>query len=299
VKNPAQDSVPLQLFDPRRGDVAFKVAPIRATDYRQPQRNNFFTVLWIQKGRGTFHVDLQSYTFAAPTLLFVTPYQTFFLTADTGIGGKGIQFHANFFCIETYHEEVGCNGVLFNDLYGRPVIGLDDAPAAEFANLIGQMETELQTAGLAHSEILLSYLKVFLIKATRHKIEQQACTAAVPSSRPPAVLDRLTALIEEHYHHAHSPADYATKLHLSPKALGKIVKSQLGKTLTTLIRERILKHAKWQLLHTRKPVKEIAAEAGFDDELYFSRLFKRGTGFSPSAFREFETAIRSGRNLSM
>ncbi|EDY21333.1 transcriptional regulator, AraC family [Chthoniobacter flavus Ellin428] len=299
MKNPAPGPVPLQLFDPRRGDVAFKIAPIRAPDYQQPQRNNFFTVLWVQKGRGTFHVDLQSYAFAAPTLLFVTPYQTFFLAPDSAIGGTSIQFHANFFCIETYHEEVGCNGVLFNDLYGRPVIALDDPRSAEFASLIAQMEKELQTAGLAHSEILLSYLKVFLIKATRHKIEQQECTTAAPNTRPPAVLDRLTALIEEHYPHAHSPADYAAWLHLSPKALGKIVKSQLGKTLTTLIRERILKHAKWQLLHTRKPVKGIAAEVGFDDELYFSRLFKRGTGFSPSAFREFETAIRSGRNLSM
>lgn len=291
--------MPLQLFDPRRGDVAFKIAPIRAKDYQQAQRSNVFTVLWLQQGHGAFHVDLQSYAFAAPSLLFVTPYQTFFLAPDSAVSGASIQFHANFFCIETYHEEVGCNGVLFNDLYGRPVIHLDNTHAAEFAGLIAQMEAELQTAGLAHSEILLSYLKVFLIKATRQKIEQQECATAAPTARPSAVLDRLTALIEEHYLHAHSPADYAAKLHLSPKALGKIVKSQLDKTLTTLIRERILKHVKWQLLHTRKPVKEIAAEVGFDDELYFSRLFKRGTGFSPSAFREFETAIRGGRNLSM
>lgn len=292
-------SVPLQLFDPRRGDVAFKITPIRAGDYQHPQRNNFFTVLWLEKGSGTFHIDLQSYPFAPSSLLFVTPYQNCFLEPTSAIAGTSIQFHANFFCIETYHQEVGCNGVLFNDLYGRPVIRLDDARTSEFAGLITQMETELRAGGLAHSEILLSYLKVFLIKATRHKIEQQECATTVAATRPPAVLERLTTLIEEHYPHEHSPADYAARLHLSPKALGKIVKSQLGKTITTLIRERILKHAKWQLLHTRKPVKEIAAEVGFDDELYFSRLFKRGTGFSPSAFREFETAIRSGRNLSM
>ena len=38
----------------------------------------------------------------------------------------------------------------------------------------------------------------------------------------------------------------------------------------------------------------LAAELGFDDELYFSRLFKKATGVSPVHFREFETAIRGG-----
>ncbi len=38
---------------------------------------------------------------------------------------------------------------------------------------------------------------------------------------------------------------------------------------------------------------------GFSDELYFSRLFKKATGYSPTFFREFETEIRGGTNLSM
>lgn len=33
--------------------------------------------------------------------------------------------------------------------------------------------------------------------------------------------------------------------------------------------------------------------------LYFSRLFKKATGYSPTFFREFETEIRGGSNLSI
>jgi AraC family transcriptional activator of pobA len=69
--------------------------------------------------------------------------------------------------------------------------------------------------------------------------------------------------------------------------------------LTELVRERVLNHAKWELLHTLRPVKEIAREVGYDDELYFSRLFKKATGRSPTEFRVFETEIRGGSNLSM
>jgi AraC-like DNA-binding protein len=86
---------------------------------------------------------------------------------------------------------------------------------------------------------------------------------------------------------------------MTPKTLGRIVRENLGTTLTDLIRNRILIHAKWQLLHTLRPVKEISRELGFSDELYFSRLFKKATGYSPTFFREFETEIRGGSNLSM
>jgi AraC-like DNA-binding protein len=42
-----------------------------------------------------------------------------------------------------------------------------------------------------------------------------------------------------------------------------------------------MRQAKWELLHTRKPVKQVAAGLGYDD-MYFARLFKRATGCSPT-----------------
>ena len=105
--------------------------------------------------------------------------------------------------------------------------------------------------------------------------------------------------IETHFRLRHAPADYAKLLSIAPKSLARLVKTHLRKTLTALIRERIVKQAKWELLHTVKPIKQIAMDLGFDDIFYFSRLFKRVTGCSPTFFRDYETEIRSGRNLSM
>lgn len=300
-KKTAPAEAPLHLFDPRRGDVALRLHAFQCGEgLGVPQRFNYFTVLWLHEGRGTYDADLQHGAFEAPALLFFNPYQTFFLSPDLDSRTSGVclQFHANFFCIETHHAAVGCNGVLFNDVYGSPMVPLSSEDVTEVRELIAQMERELAEDGLAQAEVLAAYLKVFLIRATRLKLAHQQVVNASPAGTPP-LLQRLVELIELHYRDSHSPSDYARLLHMAPKSLGHLVKRHFGRTLTELIRERVLKHAKWQLLHTLRPVKEIAHEVGFQDEFYFSRLFQRATGCAPTVFREFETAIRGGRNLSM
>jgi AraC-like DNA-binding protein len=294
-----ESEVTLRLYDPRQGEAAFRLertAHLGAA-FARPQRSNHFTVVFIEEGEGQFHADLQQVPFSAPCLLFFNPYQTLFSICEGSCAGTLLRFHANFFCIEAQHAAVGCNGVLFNQLSGQPRVGLDVDAAAEFRALLAQMEQEMSASDLAHAEALVSLLKLFLIKATRLKLEQQP-QAAQPKGGHPEVLAGLSALIERSFRERHDPAFYAAALHMTPKNLGRIVKTHLGRTLTDLIRERLLKEAKWLLLHTDKPVKEIARAAGFGDEFYFSRLFKRATGFAPTEFRAYESAIRRAGNLS-
>ena len=142
-------------------------------------------------------------------------------------------------------------------------------------------------------------MKLLLILAAREKNAATTKDFASNHDFRDPLIEKLRELIELHYCELHAPAEYAALLHVAPKALGRRVRERLGMTLTDLIRDRILVHAKWQLLHTLRSVKEIAAELGFHDELYFSRLFKKATGLAPSVFREFETEIRGGSNLSI
>jgi AraC-like DNA-binding protein len=287
------------LYDPRSGGQAIRTERLRlgGTPF-EPARTNYFCVYLIRSGAGTFWADASRFPFGPDSLLFFVPYQHVRFAPDAPVHGEVVQFHANFLCVETFHAEVGCSGVLFNDPYGVPVVPLDSRARAEVTGLFDRIRTEHDERDLAYHEVMLAHLKVLLVLATRLKASGTGACGPGADLRHP-VLAALRDLIEQHYRTLHSPADYAERLHVTAKTLGRIVRDHLGTTPTDLIRNRILTHAKWQLLHTLKPVKEVAREVGFADELYFSRLFKKATGRSPTAFREFETAVRGGSNLSM
>jgi len=265
----------------------------------EPARTNCFSIIRVQCGSCSVAIDDASHEVNAGALLFTTPYQHVRFSPHEPLTAQMIEFHSNFLCVETFHAEVGCAGKLFNDPYSIPVITPDRHADAEIVGLFAQIEREQKNQELAYAEASLALVKVLLIRATRWKAEhEETCETALAGHRHPA-LQQLGELIERHYCALHSPAEYASQLHMSAKSLGRLVRDHLGVTPTHLIRKRILTHAKWQLLHTLRSVKEIAVELGFNDELYFSRLFKKATGVSPTYFREFETEIRGGSNLSM
>lgn len=296
--NPRPETTDFYDPDANRPPVRFRKMLLEGT--QELLRTNYFAICRVLSGQGEAAIDESRMAFSPTTLLFVLPYQYVRLSAQEAAEIEVVEFHANFLCVETFHTEVGCAGRLFNDPYGLPVLCPDEAGDRGVHDLFRQLEKELDEGELAYREAALALVKLLLIRLTRLKDAPDPAHGDAPKEphRHPTLV-RLEALIESHYCTWHSPSDYARALRLSVKTLGRLVREHLGTTTKELIRRRILIHAKWHLLHTLKPVKEVASELGFNDVLYFSRLFRKSTGVSPTYFREFETTIRRGSNLSI
>lgn len=276
------------LVNPQNGNLAFKLFSFDSNAcFDHIQRLNYYTLIWVQQGKGQVKVDFSEYDFSENQLLAFAPYQPFMVSTNETIQGVAIHFHPDFFCIMKHHDEVACNGVLFNNIYEPPYVQIDEVAKGTFNMVLEQMKVEMQNPALAQYELLISFLKIFLITASRLKKEQPpVAISQSDDTAAPFILQNLKNYIELHFKTKHSASDYAELLHITPKALAKITKNHFNRTLTNLIAERIIIEAKRELYLTNKPVKEIAYELGYDDEHYFSRFFKNNADVSPQMYRD-------------
>jgi YesN/AraC family two-component response regulator len=275
------------LINPQNGHLAFKIFSFENNNhFDHIQRLGYYSMILVLEGHGKLKADFSDYNFHKNTLMCFSPYQPFMMDSNI-LEGICLHFHPDFFCIHKHHQEVACNGVLFNNIYNPPFIQISSQQSSYFISLIEQMKEEMQNASIAQYELLISHLKIFLIKASRIKIEQNPETKnTFAESEQPFILQNLKDAIENHFKTKHSASEYADLLNISAKSLAKICKNYFNKTLTDLISERIVIEAKRELYMTSKTVKEIAYELGYQDEYYFSRFFKVNADVSPQIYRE-------------
>jgi AraC family transcriptional activator of pobA len=194
-----------------------------------------------------------------------------------------LQFHGDFYCMEYHREEVACNGLLFNNIYIEPCLQLGDADHKSFSRLMEQITEEFTM--LEPSDIVLkSLLQLFLAKSSR--VKNRELDSTVYTSQRDDEMERFKELLETHFLTLRKPSDYADLLIMAPNTLTKRCTKYFKKTPSQLITERLIVEAKKQLHLTRKTIKEIAYALNFQDEFYFSRVFKKHTNESPQTFRD-------------
>lgn len=97
---------------------------------------------------------------------------------------------------------------------------------------------------------------------------------------------KFRELVRNGLHGNRSPSHYAALLNISPGYLNEVVNAVAGMSAGRYIQHEVVLAAKRRLYYTNETVQEIACGLGFDDYAYFSRLFVRTAGISPTVFRK-------------
>jgi AraC family transcriptional regulator, transcriptional activator of pobA len=96
---------------------------------------------------------------------------------------------------------------------------------------------------------------------------------------------RFVDLLERNYARRHEAGQYADQLAIPQAALSRALAEVTGRRTKELITDRRMLEAARMLRFTDLRIGEVASRAGFSDQLYFSRAFKRYHGDSPTQYR--------------
>lgn len=99
-----------------------------------------------------------------------------------------------------------------------------------------------------------------------------------------SLVDQAISYIEQNLQHNLSVGDCAKSVHLSPSYFSNLFKKEIGMTLAQYIIAKRMEKAKIMLLEGMQ-VQDIAISLGYEDRPYFSELFKRHSGMTPTEFR--------------
>ena len=98
-------------------------------------------------------------------------------------------------------------------------------------------------------------------------------------------ISRVKSFLDEHYKEKLSLESVASHFFIDKHYLARLFKEQYGVTLVTYLQQVRITHAKRMLRFTDKSIEEIGLECGIGELNYFSRVFKKPEGVSPSEFR--------------
>lgn len=154
--------------------------------------------------------------------------------------------------------------------------------SSEYKNLFRAMIDELQMCRDSYPEMLEMYLRQIFIKLQRHfnsfdKFDNPHITEEI---------DRAVSYFNEHYSEPININAYAEENHISTSWFIRNFRLYIGSTPMQYILSKRIYNAEALLLNTQYNITEIAQIVGYDNPLYFSRIFKKLKGTSPSEYRK-------------
>ncbi|WP_231426179.1 AraC family transcriptional regulator [Pedobacter sp. Leaf250] len=154
---------------------------------------------------------------------------------------------------------------------------LDDNGSKKTYSLLMQLQKEID----AKKDV--AYLSQYLSLFLGYTANLDGYLAALTLDELQQVL-RFRAILEQFYKQERSINFYADGMGISPRKLNLFLDKVLGKSLSALIKDRIMREAEELLIHADYSIDEIAEILGFERTSNFTTAFRRYKGMSVNQF---------------
>lgn len=212
----------------------------------------------VTEGEGTFFLDGEAIPYRPGTLFFGFVQESLFAVCNSPTA-----------CLY-----IGFEGARAGELFRRFDIRRNHRAFDSFDGLIPLWSESLSRA--SNRTVDLAAESILLYTFSRLWAEEDGRST---------LLRRMLTVSEERFNDPElSLSVLAQELSYNPKYLSHTFKEKMGMTYSAYLRTLRIKYALSLLDHNISSIKNVALLSGFSDPLYFSSVFKKHTGYSPSEY---------------
>lgn len=246
----------------------------------EPHHHDFEELLIGKEGQLEHFIDFQSQVMEAPFASFVTKgkiHRVKPLAKDGKCDIWVLRFNSEFIPETTFQ--------LYASFHEDANICMKENDCFERLDVIcGMIWQEYKQAApdLGVIRQLLSTLFT-MVESERRK---QGASSDDSKKAQSSTFKNFLRLLEEHYKKPEGVNFYAEKLFMTPRNLNLICHHILQQSVSEIVETRKLVEAKNLLITTDLTVSEIGYELGFKEKTYFTHVFKKKAGITPTEFRQ-------------
>lgn len=251
-----------------------------AANLSEPHIHDFEELIIGINGQLEHFIDYKTTLFEAPLISFVTKgkvHRAKPMEKEGACFMWVINFNSEFIAETTFQ--------LYASYHDHANLAL--LPGAGFERLVAlceMMNDEMSQPAPDYSVIRQLLNTMFImIESERKKLQPGETSAQKTHS---ITFRNFLNILEENFHRPEGVEFYAGKLFMSSRNLNLICRNILNQSVSEIIETRKLIEAKNLLISTDKTISEIGFELGYNEKSYFTNVFKKKAGQTPSEFRE-------------
>jgi AraC family transcriptional activator of pobA len=249
---------------------------------------NFYTIAFKKLLSGNFYYGRTKYDHEGGSMTYVKPGQVVELK-NIKLEGSGftIMFHRDFLNGEPLHQTI--KKYSFFDYETNEALHISPREEEIMWELFRKIETEYNNNQDEYSkEIILGHIEAILRYSQRFYKRQFLNRNELTGK----VISKFNKALRQYFENSALKVNglptvtaIAAQLKISPHYLSDLLRQETGKPAIDHIHSYLISEAKNLLIGADLTVAQIAYQLGFENPPYFSRLFKKETGFNPVAYR--------------
>jgi AraC-like DNA-binding protein len=263
----------------------------------QEHGHDFIELVYVVGGKGMHTFEDVNYELKAGDVFIINPGETHAYHIEAGLQIDIIN------CLfmpslipDTLLHELKITGAmdyfyvhpfLKSDVRFNHRLNLHGQDAAAVLVLIETMIREFGNQSLGYTTMIRLQMIELLVLLSRYYTLLQNATLNTFHRHPENEMTakRIYGYLERNYENKITLQSLGRLFNVSIRQLNRLMRQQLDKSIIDVLHEIRVNRAKHLLMETNEKVIVIATMVGYDDPSFFSRLFLRHVGCSPSQFR--------------